>query len=361
MRILITGICGFVGSALARAWLEAKDPPAIVGLDSLARHGSETNRRALAERGVRIVHGDLRNAADFETLPDVDFVIDAAAKPSVLAGVDGQTSSRQVVEHNLGGTINLLEFCRARRAGLILLSTSRVYSIPALAGITVRVATSAYAPVPSQVFPAGCSPAGVSEDFSTAPPLSLYGATKLASETLALEYGHVYGFPVWINRCGLLAGAGQFGQPEQGIIAYWIHAWQQRRPLTYIGFDGRGSQVRDALHPTDLLPVLQQQMEYAKEPPYRIFNLSGGAPSAFSLAELSAWCAERFGRHEVASEARTRPFDIPWLVLDSSRARKLWKFEPATTRPAIFQQIADFAVANPGWLDLSAPPPGGRP
>ena len=49
--------------------------------------------------------------------------------------------------------------------------------------------------------------------------MSLYGATKLASEQLALEYGSTYGFPVWINRCGVLAGAGQFGRADQGIFA----------------------------------------------------------------------------------------------------------------------------------------------
>jgi len=71
------------------------------------------------------------------------------------------------------------------------------------------------------------------------PPLSLYGSTKLASETLALEYGAAYGFPVWINRCGVLAGAGQFGTAKQGIFLFWLHAWHSRRPLRYIGFGGK--------------------------------------------------------------------------------------------------------------------------
>ena len=49
-------------------------------------------------------------------------------------------------------------------------------------------------------------------------------STKLAAETLALEYGEVFDFPAWVNRCGVLAGAGQFGTPDQGIFSYWIHA-----------------------------------------------------------------------------------------------------------------------------------------
>ena len=130
MKILLTGICGFVGSVLARAWMEAEENLQIYGLDNLIRPGSELNRGPLTELGIRLFHGDIRLASDFEVLPKVDWVIDAAANPSVLAGIDGTTSSRQLVEHNLGGTINLLEFCKKTGAGFILLSTSRVYSIP---------------------------------------------------------------------------------------------------------------------------------------------------------------------------------------------------------------------------------------
>ena len=69
---------------------------------------------------------------------------------------------------------------------------------------------------------------------------------------MALEYGLSFGFPVWINRCGVLAGAGQFGTAEQGIFSYWLHAHASRLPLRYIGFGGHGYQVRDAFHPADL-------------------------------------------------------------------------------------------------------------
>jgi len=57
---------------------------------------------------------------------------------------------------------------------------------------------------------------------STQAPISLYGSTKLACEVLALECGEAFGFPVWVNRCGVLAGAGQFGTPDQGIFAFWV-------------------------------------------------------------------------------------------------------------------------------------------
>src|SRR5207237_8374398 len=133
MKLFVTGICGFVGSSLATWFRERRPSFKINGIDNFVRPGSETNRSFLRSRGISVQHGDVRSASDFENLPAVDWVIDAAANPSVLAGVDNRSSSRQVIEHNLYGTVNLLEFCKRAQAGLILLITSRVYSIPALA------------------------------------------------------------------------------------------------------------------------------------------------------------------------------------------------------------------------------------
>jgi CDP-paratose 2-epimerase len=60
---------------------------------------------------------------------------------------------------------------------------------------------------PTAELPRGATVDGIGVEFSTAAPVSLYGATKLASEIIALEYGAAFGFPVWITRCGVLAGA----------------------------------------------------------------------------------------------------------------------------------------------------------
>jgi CDP-paratose 2-epimerase len=354
MKILITGICGFVGSTLARALLESAENLQVTGLDNFIRPGSELNRRELARLGVKVFHADVRNAADFETLPAADFVIDAAANPSVLAGVDGQTSSRQLLEHNLWGTVNLLEYCKARRAGLILLSTSRVYSVPPLAALPVEVHQNAFRPVPGGRLPEGLTVAGVSEAFSTAPPISLYGSSKLASEAVALEYGETFDFPVWINRCGVLAGAGQFGKADQGIFSFWINSHLRRRPLKYIGFDGQGHQVRDCLHPRDLVPALLAQMKFGGNDRPRIANFSGGAANAMSLAQLTGWCDTRFGKHAVAGDANPRPFDIPWMVLDSALAEKTWNWSPQTSLPHVLEEIARHAEQHPDWLEISA-------
>jgi CDP-paratose 2-epimerase len=200
------------------------------------------------------------------------------------------------------------------------------------------------------------SPAGLSESFATTAPISLYGATKLASEAMALEYGETFGFPVFINRCGVLAGAGQFGRADQGIFAYWINAWLRRKPLKYLGFGGLGHQVRDCLHPRDLVSVLEKQFQAPRlATADRLANFSGGASSAMSLKQLSDWCRLRLGAHSVVQDGTPRPFDIPWIVLDHARATSLWDWRPSTPTATILEEIAVHAEQHPGWLELSAP------
>jgi CDP-paratose 2-epimerase len=349
MKILITGICGFVGNRIAAALQERTADLEISGIDNLLRPGSEMNRAALARRDVRVIHGDLRMRSDMDALPDSEYVIDAAANPSVLAGVDGRSSPRQLSEHNLGGTLNLLEYCRERKSGLILLSTNRVYSVPELAALPVVERGQAFELDRSAMLTAGLSADGISEQFSVQPPVSLYGATKLASELMALEYGAAFDFPVWINRCGVLAGAGQFGTAEQGIFSYWLHAHAAKRPLRYIGFGGRGLQVRDAFHPDDLAELIAMEMR-RKPPSNPIFHAGGGPENAMSLAQLTAWANDRFGKHEPAPDLRPRPFDAPWMVMDCRRAATELGWRRGRGMDAILNEIADHVTAYPDWL-----------
>jgi CDP-paratose 2-epimerase len=359
MKILITGICGFAGSIIARGLLEHLPDVRITGIDNLIRKGSETNLEPLRALGIDVRVGDIRNEEDLATLPSADWVLDCAANPSVLAGVDGKTSAKDLLDHNLGGTIHLLEYCRKHKAGFLLLSTSRVYTIPSLTTLTVEVHNNAFRPVFNDLaladsVPPSLSPLGLTESFSTSPPISLYGSSKKCSELLALEYGMTFDFPVRINRCGVLAGAGQFGKADQGIFSFWIHSWARHRPLKYIGFGGSGHQVRDCLHPRDIVPLIIVQMQDADRKAEPILNVSGGVESAMSLAQLSAWCAERLGPHQLAADTNSRPFDIPWMVLDSSAVREAWGWKPQTLMPAILEEIAQHAEQHPEWLDLVA-------
>jgi CDP-paratose 2-epimerase len=358
-KILLTGACGFVGSIMARELIALSNGSLEVwGMDNLSRSGSEVNRVELRRLGVRLVHGDLRLASDLEAIPAVDWVIDAAANPSVLAGVAGAGSSRQLVEHNLGGTMNLLEFCRAKRAGFILLSTSRVYSVAVISAVPLATSEEAFTVEPNAALPEGISAAGVNEKCSTAPPVSLYGATKIASEVLALEYGEAFDLPVWINRCGVLAGGGQFGRADQGILAFWIHSFLRDAPLRFVGYGGRGQQVRDFLHPRDVAQLVWHQLRDPTRDVPRTVNVSGGIDRSRSLLQIHRWCETRFGRiRAVAGENAVRIYDVPWLVLDSASAAKHWGWRPSIGFDDIAEEIAAHAEANPDWLEIS----GARP
>lgn len=350
MKVFISGVCGFVGSELALGLRRAGHE--VSGCDNFIRPGSERNLPRLESAGVEVWRGDVRFEKDLERARGIGWVVDAAANPSVLAGVDGVTSSRELLEHNLWGTVNLLEVCKREGAGMILLSTSRVYSIEALCALPVEAKGEAFALGESGP---SFSPDGITEEFSTGAPISLYGASKLASEQIALEYGAAFDFPVWVNRCGVMAGAGQFGRADQGIFSFWIHSWAAGAPLKYIGFGGMGHQVRDCLHPGDLLELLVKQMASPAKGKdvRRIINVSGGAASAMSLRQLSSWCAAEFGPHDVAADLTPRPFDLPWVVLDSSRAGEIWEWKPRRTVLDICSEIARHARENPDWLAVS--------
>jgi CDP-paratose 2-epimerase len=353
MKILITGICGFAGTAIAESLLERREGLSICGIDNLHRPGSEINRVRLRKRGVKFIHGDIRLASDFEPLPAADWVIDAAANPSVLAGLPGNVSSRQLFEHNLASIVNVLEYSKAHRAGLLLLSSSRVYSIAALKALPLKHGKDAFYLDRNADLPRGVSARGIGVDFSTRAPVSLYGGTKLACESIALEYGEAFGFPVWIDRCGVLAGPGQIGTPEQGIVAYWINAHLHQRPLRYIGFDGAGKQVRDAFHPRDLASLLDLQMRQERKGGQRIYTAGGGPDNALSLAQLTAWCDARFRPHPVAADLNERPYDIPWVVMDNTDCERHFGWQPDTPIAALLEEIAGHAEANPDWLERS--------
>ena len=136
MKILITGICGFTGSTLAREL--AKEGNEVCGLDNFLREGSRGNVEPLRKLGIRVEEGDIRNEADLAKMPKVDWVLDCAAEPSVLAGVGSGMGSYELMDHNLIGTIRVLELCKKIQAGFVLMSTSRVYSVAKLAAVKVE-------------------------------------------------------------------------------------------------------------------------------------------------------------------------------------------------------------------------------
>ena len=358
MKVLITGICGYVGSRVAARLFESVSGLKVYGVDNLSRRGSESNMPFLARLGAKVFHGDVRLQDDIGALPEADWVIDCAANPSVLAGVGpaGGTTSAQVVGSNLTGTLHLLEYCKKHKSGLILLSTSRVYSTQALNSLKLVETGTRFEPA-GRGAAAGFSKYGVSEKFSTTPPLSLYGATKLSSEIMALEYAEAFDFPLWINRSGVIGGPGQFGKADQGIFSFWACSRALNKPLKFIGFGGKGKQVRDCVTAEDVACLFLKQMRVPDKKAPKIINIGGGRMSSMSLRELDDFCRDFFKVSDIpGSVAASRPYDVPYYVSDTRLAEKYWGWKPSRSRTEALLDICRWVQSNrnsiAGWWGL---------
>lgn len=327
MRILITGGAGFVGSGLARQFKEADPRCRVTAFDNLHRRGSEINVPEFKKRGIDFVHGDIRTPSDLEDLAgNYDVLIEASAEPSVHAGV--ASSPRYVIETNLTGTLHCLEFARRRVDRTVFLSTSRVYSISSLRDLPLRKGKIRFE-LGAPRRGSGWSAKGIAEGFPTHLPRSIYGATKLASEMVLQEYVETYGMKAVIDRCGVIAGPGQFGKVDQGVFTLWVAHHHFGKPLRYTGFGGKGLQVRDLLHPKDLFRLLRAQLARMDRCSGQVYNAGGGRPVSVSLREMTDLCRKVTGRTvPIGSDPGTASVDIPLYLSDASRARRAFGWEP---------------------------------
>jgi CDP-paratose 2-epimerase len=169
---------------------------------------------------------------------------------------------------------------------------------------------------------------------------------------MAQEYAATFDFPLWINRCGVIAGPGQFGKIDQGVFSFWIYQWMLGKPLSFIGFGGTGLQVRDFFSPQDLGDLLIKQMNNSSKGIPRLFNVGGGIKSALSMHDLNEFCVNKFGfRKEIAKDSSQRPFDIPYYVTDYSLANEIWRWEPKTDKYELLNQIHEWAAQNKGIIE----------
>lgn len=344
MKILITGGAGFVGSALC-CYLKNKYPEyEIIAFDNLKRKGSEFNLLKLETSGVTFIRGDIRNPEDFEPIKYFDFLIDASAEPSVLAGLTTEPTS--VITNNLYGTINCLQLCKKFGAKFIFLSTSRVYPISYLENAEFEEFPSRFDYKQSQSL-SGLSINGVSENIPLGGARSFYGSSKLAAELFIQEYSSFYNVQSAITRFGVIAGPGQMGKTDQGVAALWLAKHYFKSKLQYIGYGGTGKQVRDILHVQDAIELIEYQIHNILQFDGHIFNAGGGRSNSISLMEMSGLCENICGHKiEIESVTEQRLADLRIYISDYSKLNQSINWAPKYSLDKVFTDIFDWINQN---------------
>lgn len=342
--MLITGGAGFVGANLAVQLANRHADWEIVALDNLKRRGTELNLPRLQEANVQFVHGDVRELSDLMGLEPLDALVECSAEPSALAGVGGGTE--YVVGANLLGAYHCLELARRDDAHVVFLSTSRVYPVAALNSIAYTEGETRFGLDEEQPV-AGVSHEGISEAFPLEGARTLYGATKLSAELLIGEYTSSFGLRSVIDRCGVIAGPWQMGKIDQGVFTYWLLNHQLGRGLEYIGYGGRGKQVRDLLHVDDLVSLIDEQL---RAPDYwagMTVNVGGGRACSLSLLETTRFCRELTGNEvPVEPATETRPGDVPIYISDCRLLHGHTDWRPERTPLDILQDIHAWITDN---------------
>jgi UDP-glucuronate 4-epimerase len=192
MRILITGVAGFIGQALAQALLARGD--VVVGIDSLNDYYQVSLKEArlagLRERGgnrFAFHHLDFADMAGLEAAlagTEIDRIVHLGAQAGVRYSIE---NPHAYVQANLVGHLNMLELARGRQvAHMVYASSSSVY------GGNTKL------------------PFAVEDRVDH--PLSLYAATKKADELMSETYAHLFRLPLTGLR--FFTVYGPWGRPD---------------------------------------------------------------------------------------------------------------------------------------------------
>jgi CDP-paratose 2-epimerase len=194
---------------------------------------------------------------------------------------------------------------------------------------------------------AGAGSAGISEEFPMAGARTLYGATKLSAELLIEEFADAFGLRAVVNRCGVVAGPWQMGKVDQGVFSWWLLAHRFGHPLSYIGYDGSGKQVRDLLHVDDLIDLVEEQVSGPDRWSGVTANVGGGRECSLSLREATEICRELTGSEvPIGTEAETRPGDVPVYLSDCSRLRSLTSWRPRRGPRDVLADLLDWSAVH---------------
>ncbi len=304
MKILLTGIAGFIGFHTARALV--RNGHSVVGVDCLTPYyglGLKRARLDVLGDSARIFEMSVADREAFAALvrdEAPDAMVHLAAQPGVRHSFDHPFD---YAEANLLGHLSVLEACRhsASISHLVYASSSSVYG--------------------------DTSTAPFSEDQTAVEPVSLYAATKRADELMSSSYAHLYG----LKQVGLrfFTVYGAWGRPD---MAYWMFTQRifDGEPIRV--FNG-GRMRRDMTYVDDVVAGVCAAIErvpvFAEgERPHRIYNVGNSRPE--QLLDMIE-CLERLvGRPAERILEPMQPGDVTETYADITRFNRDYGFVPKT-------------------------------
>ena len=320
--VVVTGSGGLVGAEAVRHYLA--QGVRVVGVDNNMRAtffgesaSTEWQTKALCELSDQYDHrvADIRDATAIDTIfqeysSDIALVVHTAAQPSHDWAAKDPIMDFTV---NANGTSVLLEATRrfSPAATFIFTSTNKVYGDSPNRLPLVELETR-WEIADDHEYVSGI-PETMSIDQTKH---SLFGASKVAADVLAQEYGRYFGLNVGIFRGGCLTGPGHSGTRLHGFLSYLMRCAVTGDPYTIFGYEGK--QVRDNIHSRDLISAFDA---FRQNPtPGAVYNMGGGRFSNCSMKEAITRCEEITGKSmDITYDPVAREGDHIWWISDLSR------------------------------------------
>ena len=333
MRILVTGGCGFIGSAVVRHLITDTDHE-VVNIDRMTYAATEGSVTAVADNErYRHLEIDICDAAAVEAAfadHQPDAVMHLAAESHVDRSIDGP---EQFLQTNVVGTMNLLQAARS------LMATR------ADGGVDFRflhVSTD-------EVFGALAHDDDPFTESTPYSPRSPYSASKASADHLARAWGETYGLPVLITNCS--NNYGPFHFPEKLIPLVTLKAIAEQALPVY----GTGENVRDWLFVEDHATALTMVLTTGE---VGETYLVGGNAERSNLEVVHAICDmvdDRLGespdgpRRRLIEFVTDRPGHDLRYAIDSSRLQDELGWRPTVTFEEGLARTVDWYLANEAW------------
>lgn len=333
MRLLVTGGCGFIGSAVCRHAIQQLGW-SVVNIDCMTYAASEGSTAALHGSGKYIhEHLDIVDSAGIDSVfarHQPQALIHLAAESHVDRSIDGPLA---FVRTNVNGTVSLLEATRSFLSKQDKVDRERFRFL--------HVSTD-------EVFGSLGMDASRFTESSPYDPSSPYSATKASSDHIVRAYGRTFDLPVLLTNCS--NNYGPFHFPEKLIPLTIIKALNGEKLPVY----GTGANIRDWLYVEDHATALCLVLEHGR--PGESYNI-GGDEERTNLNVVQAICdildqklpRGDFARQSLIEFVADRPGHDLRYAIDASKVKQELGWEPRVSFIEGLNQTVDWFLANEDW------------